>query len=61
MTVYGTAPARHTQAQLANDDAGVAEDMAALDDGRVMRLTEEEVHQVMIGDEGSGISDRDGR
>lgn len=34
------------QQRLAGDDAGCGEDLAALDDDRVMRLTEQEVHQV---------------
>lgn len=34
------------QQRLAADDAGCGEDLAALDDDRVMRLTEQEVHQV---------------
>lgn len=40
------AAAADFQSQLAADDAGIAEDMGALDDDKVMRLTEQEVHQV---------------
>ncbi|GIL62977.1 hypothetical protein Vafri_17149, partial [Volvox africanus] len=40
------AAASSFQQRLAEDDASIAEDMAALDDDRVMRLTEQELYQV---------------
>lgn len=42
------AAASSFQQRLAADNAGIAEDMAALDDDRVMRLSEPELYQVGV-------------